>query len=141
ELNEISLVYKATISKPYVIKSKKRVLHFWGWDYFVDEEASKYVHKDFPYWVDRNYIKAEFHLITDRSIDQTDSYTRQECDIKSKYVKHLVTKKISKQGASCYIDYQPYHNLTLSGKELDNYIKVNKEIFDNNWGIGIDILE
>ncbi|EJB4870500.1 transglutaminase family protein, partial [Listeria monocytogenes] len=78
---------------------------------------------------------------TDRSIDQTDSYTRQGCDIKSKYVKHLVTKKISKQGASCYIDYQPYHNLTLSGKELDNYIKVNKEIFDNNWGIGIDILE
>ncbi|MBC1340847.1 transglutaminase family protein [Listeria welshimeri] len=141
ELNEISLIYKATISKPYIIKSKKQVLHFWGWDYFVDEEARNYVHKDFPYRVERNYIKAEFHLMTDRSIDQTDSYTRQECDIKSKYVKHRVTKKISKHGASCYIDYQPYHNLTLSGKELNDYVKVNKEILDNNWGISIDILE
>ncbi|MBC6126498.1 transglutaminase family protein, partial [Listeria welshimeri] len=104
-------------------------------------EASKHFNKDIPYWIDRNHIKTEIHLMTDHSINQTEPHTCQECDIKSKYVKHRVTKKISKHGASCYIDYQPYHNLTLSGKELDDYAKANKEILNSNWGIGIDIIE
>lgn len=141
EVNEISLIYKATISEPYEIENNKRFLHFWSWGYFVDDEADKFFHKDFPYWIDRNYIKTEIHLTTDHAIDQTEQYTRQECDINSKYVKHRVTKKISKHGASCYIDYQPYHNLTISGKELEDYVKANKEILNSNWGIGIDIIE
>ncbi|MBS9349561.1 transglutaminase family protein [Listeria welshimeri] len=141
DLNEISLIYKATISEPYKIADNKRFLHFWSRGNFVDNEASKHFNKDIPYWIDRNHIKTEIHLMTDHSINQTEPYTRQECDIKSKYVKHRVTKKISKQGASCYIDCQSYHNLTLSGKELDDYAKANKEILNSNWGIGIDIIE
>ncbi|MBC2133766.1 transglutaminase family protein [Listeria innocua] len=141
EMNEISLVYKATITDPYIVENKKRFLHFWSWGNFIDDGAEKHFHKDFPYWVDRNIIKMEIHLTTDHSIDQTDSYTRQECDIKSKYLNHRVTKKIHKNGASCYLEYRPYHNLTISGKDLEEYIKANKKVLDSNWGIGIDIIE
>lgn len=80
-------------------------------------------------------------MTTDKSIDQQEHYTCQECDIKSKYLKHRMTKKIHKNGASCYIDYRPYRNLTIKGKELEEYIKANKQVLDSNWGIGIDIIE
>ncbi|WP_270995994.1 transglutaminase family protein [Listeria seeligeri] len=141
ELNELSVIYKATISDPYIVENKKRYLHFWNWGNFIDDAAEKHYHKDFPYWVDRNVIKMEIHLTSDHSIDQQDSYTRQECNIDSKYLKHRVTKKVSKNGASTYLEYKPYHNLTLSGAELEEYVKANKEILNSNWGIGIDIIE
>ncbi|MGY3835542.1 transglutaminase family protein [Listeria ivanovii subsp. ivanovii] len=141
ELNELSIIYKATISDPYIVENKKRYLHFWNWGNFIDDAAEKHFHKDFPYWVDRNVIKMEIHLTTDKSIDQRDSYTRQECNINSKYLQHRVTKKVMKNGASTYLEYKPYHNLTISGKDLKDYVKANKEILDSNWGIGIDIIE
>lgn len=141
ELNELSIIYKATISDPYIVENKKRYLHFWSWGNFIDDAAEKHFHKDFPYWVDRNVIKMEIHLTTDKPIDQQDSYTRQECNIKSKYLQHRVTKKVMKNGASTYLEYKPYHNLTISGEDLKDYVKANKEILNSNWGIGIDIIE
>lgn len=141
DLNELSIVYKATITDPYEVEKKKRYLHFWNYGNFIDDAAEKHFHKDFPYWIDRNRIKTEVHLTTDKSIDQQEHYTCQECDIKSKYLKHRMTKKIHKNGASCYIDYRPYHNLTIKGKDLEEYIKANKQVLDSNWGIGIDIIE
>ncbi|MBC2123151.1 DUF3857 domain-containing protein [Listeria marthii] len=141
DLNEISLVYKATITDPYEVEKKKRYLHFWNYGNFIDDGADKHFHKDYPFWIDRNVIKTEIHLTTDHAIDQQDSYTRQECDIKSKYLKHRVTKKIHKNGASCYIEYRPYHNLAIKGKDLEEYVKANKQVLDSNWGIGIDIIE
>lgn len=141
ELNELSIIYKATISDPYIVENKNRFLHYWSWGNFIDDGAEKHFHKDFPYWVDRNVIKMEIHLTTDKSIDQQESFTRQECDINSKYLQHRVTKKIMKNGASTYLEYKPYHNLTISGEVLKDYVKVNKEILNSNWGIGIDIIE
>ncbi|MBC1481872.1 transglutaminase family protein [Listeria sp. FSL L7-1558] len=141
ELNELSIIYKATISDPYIVENKNRFLHYWNWGNFIDDGAEKHFHKDFPYWVDRNVIKMEIHLTTDKSIDQQESFTRQECDINSKYLQHRVTKKIMKNGASTYLEYKPYHNLTISGEVLKDYVKVNKEILNSNWGIGIDIIE
>ncbi|MBF2349493.1 transglutaminase family protein [Listeria marthii] len=141
DLNELSVVYKATITDPYEVENKKRYLHFWNYGNFIDDGAEKHFHKDYPYWIDRNVIKTEIHLTTDHAIDQQDSYTRQECDIKSKYLKHRVTKKIHKNGASCYIEYRPYHNLAIKGKDLEEYVKANKQVLDSNWGIGIDIIE
>ncbi|EAD0598900.1 DUF3857 domain-containing protein [Listeria monocytogenes] len=141
DLNELSIVYKATITNPYEVEKKNRYLHFWNYGNFIDDAAEKHFHKDFPYWIDRNRIKTEIHLTTDKSIDQQEHYTCQECDIKSKYLKHRMTKKIHKNGASCYIDYRPYRNLTIKGKELEEYIKANKQVLDSNWGIGIDIIE
>ncbi|MDA46784.1 transglutaminase family protein [Listeria monocytogenes] len=141
DLNELSIVYKATITDPYEVEKKNRYLHFWNYGNFIDDAAEKHFHKDFPYWIDRNRIKTEVHLTTDKSIDQQEHYTCQECDIKSKYLKHRMTKKIHKNGASCYIDYRPYRNLTIKGKELEEYIKANKQVLDSNWGIGIDIIE
>ncbi|WP_258319303.1 DUF3857 domain-containing protein, partial [Listeria monocytogenes] len=141
DLNELSIVYKATITDPYEIEKKNRYLHFWNYGNFIDDAAEKHFHKDFPYWIDRNRIKTEVHLTTDKSINQQEHYTCQECDIKSKYLKHRMTKKIHKNGASCYIDYRPYHNLTIKGKDLEEYIKANKQVLDSNWGIGIDIIE
>ncbi|MBC1515369.1 transglutaminase family protein [Listeria immobilis] len=141
ELNELSIIYKATISDPYIVENKNRFLHYWNWGNFIDDGAEKHFHKDFPYWVDRNIIKMEIHLTTDKSIDQQESFTRQECDINSKYLQHRVTKKIMKNGASTYLEYKPYHNLTISGEVLKDYVKVNKEILNSNWGIGIDIIE
>ncbi|OFG38472.1 hypothetical protein BJM58_06235 [Listeria monocytogenes] len=141
DLNELSIVYKATIMDPYEVEKKNRYLHFWNYGNFIDDAAEKHFHKDFPYWIDRNRIKTEVHLTTDKSIDQQEHYTCQECDIKSKYLKHRMTKKIHKNGASCYIDYRPYRNLTIKGKELEEYIKANKQVLDSNWGIGIDIIE
>lgn len=141
DLNELSLVYKATITDPYEVEKKKRYLHYWNYGNFIDDGADKHFHKDYPFWIDRNVIKTEIHLTTDHAIDQQDSYTRQECDIKSKYLKHRVTKKIHKNGASCYIEYRPYHNLAIKGKDLEEYVKANKQVLDSNWGIGIDIIE
>ncbi|EAC3820225.1 DUF3857 domain-containing protein [Listeria monocytogenes] len=141
DLNELSIVYKATITDPYEVEKKNRYLHFWNYGNFIDDAAEKHFHKDFPYWIDRNRIKTEVHLTTDKSIDQQEHYTCQECDIKSKYLKHRMTKEIHKNGASCYIDYRPYRNLTIKGKELEEYIKANKQVLDSNWGIGIDIIE
>ncbi|HAA6475444.1 transglutaminase family protein [Listeria monocytogenes] len=141
DLNELSIVYKATITDPYEVEKKNRYLHFWNYGNFIDDAAEKHFHKDFPYWIDRNRIKTEVHLTTDKSIDQQEHYTCQECDIKSKYLKHRMTKKIHKNGASCYIDYRPYRNLTIKGKDLEEYIKANKQVLDSNWGIGIDIIE
>ncbi|MBC2330529.1 DUF3857 domain-containing protein [Listeria swaminathanii] len=141
DLNELSVVYKATITDPYEVEKKKRYLHFWNYGNFIDDGADKHFHKDYPFWIDRNVIKTEIHLTTDHAIDQQDSYTRQECDIKSKYLKHRVTKKIHKNGASCYIEYRPYHNLAIKGKDLEEYVKANKQVLDSNWGIGIDIIE
>lgn len=141
ELNELSIIYKATISDPYIVENRNRFLHYWNWGNFIDDGAEKHFHKDFPYWVDRNVIKMEIHLTTDKSIDQQESFTRQECDINSKYLQHRVTKKIMKNGASTYLEYKPYHNLTISGEVLKDYVKVNKEILNSNWGIGIDIIE
>ncbi|MBC1549531.1 transglutaminase family protein [Listeria sp. FSL L7-1434] len=141
DLNELSLVYKATITDPYEMEKKKRYLHYWNYGNFIDDGAEKHFHKDYPYWIDRNIIKTEIHLTTDHAIDQQDSYTRQECDIKSKYLKHRMTKKIHKNGASCYLEYRPYHNLAIKGKDLEEYIKANKQVLDSNWGIGIDIIE
>lgn len=141
DLNELSIVYKATITDPYEVENKKRYLHFWNYGNFIDDGAEKHFHKDYPYWIDRNVIKTEIHLTTDHAIDQQDSYTRQECDIKSKYLKHRMTKKLHKNGASCYIEYRPYHNLAIKGKDLEEYVKTNKQVLDSNWGIGIDIIE
>ncbi|EFR89298.1 conserved hypothetical protein [Listeria marthii FSL S4-120] len=141
DLNELSVVYKATITDPYEVENKKRYLHFWNYGNFIDDGAEKHFHKDYPYWIDRNVIKTEIHLTTDHAIDQQDSYTRQECDIKSKYLKHRMTKKLHKNGASCYIEYRPYHNLAIKGKDLEEYVKANKQVLDSNWGIGIDIIE
>ncbi|MBC2062034.1 DUF3857 domain-containing protein [Listeria marthii] len=141
DLNELSVVYKATITDPYEVEKKKRYLHFWNYGNFIDDGAEKHFHKDYPYWIDRNVIKTEIHLTTDHAIDQQDSYTRQECDIKSKYLKHRMTKKLHKNGASCYIEYRPYHNLAIKGKDLEEYVKTNKQVLDSNWGIGIDIIE
>ncbi|EAE4634579.1 transglutaminase family protein [Listeria monocytogenes] len=141
DLNELSIIYKATISDPYIVENKKRYLHFWNWNNFIDDGAEKHFHKDFPYWIDRNVIKTELHLTTDKSIDQQERYTRQECDIKSKYLNHRMTKKIHKNGASCYLEYRPYHNLTIKEKDLEEYVEANKEILKSNWGIGIDIIE
>ncbi|EAG9230863.1 transglutaminase family protein [Listeria monocytogenes] len=141
DLNELSIVYKATITDPYEVEKKNRYLHFWNYGNFIDDAAEKHFHKDFPYWINRNKIKTEIHLTTDKSIDQQESYTCQECDIKSKYLKHRMTKKIHKNGASCYLEYRPYHNLAIKGKDLEEYIKANKEILKSNWGIGIDIIE
>ncbi|MBC2250526.1 transglutaminase family protein [Listeria sp. FSL L7-0123] len=141
DLNELSVVYKATITDPYEVENKKRYLHFWNYGNFIDDGAEKHFHKDYPYWIDRNVIKTEIHLTTDHAIDQQDSYTRQECDIKSKYLKHRMTKKLHKNGASCYIEYRPYHNLAIKGKDLEEYVKTNKQVLDSNWGIGIDIIE
>ncbi|EIV7666912.1 transglutaminase family protein [Listeria monocytogenes] len=141
ELNELSLVYKATILNPYEIIDGKRYLHYWDWNNFIDDEAAEHFHKDIPYWVDRNSIKTEIHLTTDMPIDQYKQVTRQECDIKSKYVNYCVTKQVKEYGASCYIENIPYYNLAISGKDLEDYIKVNKQIHDDNWGISIDILE
>ncbi|MBC1601819.1 transglutaminase family protein [Listeria welshimeri] len=141
ELNELSLIYEATILKPYEIREGKRFLHYWNWNNFIDDEAEEHFHKDFPYWVDRNSIKTEIHLTTDMPIDQYERVTCQECDIKSKYVNYCVTKKIKEYGASCYIESIPYYNLAITGKDLEEYINVNKQIQDNNWGISIDILE
>lgn len=141
ELNELKVIYKATISEPYLKEGNKRFLHYWDRNYFLNDEAENHHHKDFPLWVDRNSVKMEIHLTVDQSIDQQEIFTRQECDFKSKYLQHRVTKKVSEHGVSCYLNYQTYRNLTLSGKELEDYIKINNQIRNSNWGLGIDIIE
>lgn len=39
DLNELSIIYKATISDPYIVENKKRYLHFWNWNNFIDDGA------------------------------------------------------------------------------------------------------
>ena len=141
ETNELEVLYKATISEPYLKDGKNRILHYWDRTYFVNDEAKNHTHKDFPLWVDRNSVKMEIHLTTDGTIDQQDRYTRKECNLTSTYLNHKTSKKLSEHSASCYLDYQAYRNLPLSGDELKEYIKINDEITDNNWGIGIDIVQ
>lgn len=141
ELNEIKVTYKATIASPYEVEGNKRFLHYWDRFYFLNDDAENHHHKDFPLWVDRNSVNMEIHLTCDQTIDQQEHFTRQECDFTSTYLQHRMTKKIAEQGVSCYLTYRPYRNLPLSGKELSEYIELNKKIRNSNWGIGIDIVE
>ncbi|MBL1229498.1 transglutaminase family protein [Enterococcus sp. BWB1-3] len=141
EQNEIQVLYKARISSPYLKEGNKRFLHYWDRTYFVDDGAKNFHHRDFPFWIDRNSVKMEIHLTTDCAIDQQEKFTRQECDIQSVWLQHRTTKKISEHGVSCYLEYHPYRNLAISGKELEEYIKVNDQIRNSNLGVGIDIVE
>lgn len=139
--NELTLQFKTTIDNPYLKdNTKKKYLHYWDRVYFINDEIEDYHHKDFPLWVNRPSVKMQIHLFTDKKIDQSDFYTNKEATLTSKYLNHSIKKKIEPNGASVFIDYQAYRNLPISGEDLEEYTKVNKEILSNSWGIGIDIL-
>ncbi|MGY3703014.1 hypothetical protein BW731_11755 [Vagococcus martis] len=140
-LNELSILFKTTIDNPYLKNNtKKKYLLYWDRVYFINDDIDDYHHEDFPLWVDRPSVKMQVHLFTDKKIDQNEYYTNKEAELTSKYLNHSIKKKIEPNGASIFINHETYRNLPISGEDLEEYAKTNKEILDSNLTVGIDIL-
>ncbi|MBE8725438.1 hypothetical protein [Flavobacterium hungaricum] len=141
KLNEVTIQYKSTIENAYFKDAdNNRFLMFFDRN-MVKNNARDFIHNDVPFWHNFDNEKYEINLTTDQKIDVQEKYTIQESTIKNPYFDFTSRKKVSKNGASMYIDYKPLVNLEIPQDEFEEFRNAHHEIADSNYGIGIDIIE
>jgi hypothetical protein len=107
----------------------------------VKNGARDFMHTDIPFWHNFDNEKYEVNLLTDQKIDTQEKYTIQESTINNPYFDYTSRKKVTKNGASIYIDYKPLVNLEIPQKDFEEFRNAHHTVADSNFGIGIDIIE
>ncbi|MEY8761850.1 hypothetical protein [Chryseobacterium tongliaoense] len=141
KLNEFKIQYTATIENPYYTdQQKNRFLMYFDRN-VVKASARDFMHKDLPFWHNFDSEKYEISLYTDQKIDTEEKYTVQESTINNPYFDFTSRKKVSKNGATVYIDYKPLVNLEIPQNDFEAFRTAHHTVADSNFGLGIDIIE
>lgn len=141
KLNEFTIQYNAEIENPYFTdQQQNRFLMYFDRN-MVKNGARDFMHTDIPFWHNFDNEKYEVNLLTDQKIDTQEKYTIQESTINNPYFDYTSRKKVTKNGASIYIDYKPLVNLEIPQKDFEDFRNAHHTVADSNFGIGIDIIE
>ena len=140
-LNEVKIQYTAIIENPYYVDPQNNRFLMYFDRNVVKASARDFMHKDLSFWHNFDAEKYEINLYTDQKIDTEEKYTVQECTIANPYFDYKSRKKVSKNGASVYIEYNPLINLEIPQSEFEKFRTDHHTIADSNFGIGIDIIE
>lgn len=141
KLNEFRIQYNATIENPYFVDPKNNRFLMYFDRNLVKASARDYMHKDLPFWHNFDSERYEINLYTDQKIDTEEKYTLQESTINNPYFDFKSRKKISKNGATVYIEYNPLVNLEIPQDEFEKFRTDHHTVADSNFGLGIDIIE
>lgn len=139
--NEFKIQYQAIIENPYYVDPKNNRFLMYFDRNLVKASARDYMHKDLPFWHNFDSEKYEINLYTDQKIDTEEKYTVQESMINNPYFDFKSRKKVSKHGATAYIEYSPLVNLEIPKDEFDKFRTDHHTVADSNFGLGIDIIE
>ncbi|WP_419494975.1 DUF3857 domain-containing protein [Chryseobacterium bernardetii] len=141
KFNEVKIQYTATIENPYYVDPQKNRFLMYFDRNVVKAGARDFMHKDLPFWHNYDSEKYEINLYTDQKIDTEEKYTVQESTINNPYFDFKSRKKVSKNGASVYIEYNPLVNIEIPQDEFEQFRAHHHTVADSNFGLGIDIIE
>lgn len=141
KFNEVKIQYTATIENPYYVDPQKNRFLMYFDRNIVKAGARDFMHKDLPFWHNYDSEKYEINLYTDQKIDTEEKYTVQESTINNPYFDFKSRKKVSKNGASVYIEYNPLVNIEIPQDEFEQFRAHHHTVADSNFGLGIDIIE
>ncbi len=141
KLNEVKIQYTAIIENPYYVDPQNNRFLMYFDRNVIKASARDFMHKDLSFWHNFDTEKYEINLYTDQKIDTEEKYTVQECTIANPYFDYKSRKKVSKNGASVYIEYNPLINLEIPQSEFEKFRTDHHTVADSNFGIGIDIIE
>ncbi|MBB4805750.1 hypothetical protein HNP38_001022 [Chryseobacterium defluvii] len=141
KLNEFRIQYHAAVENPYYTDPKNNRFLMYFDRNVVKASARDFIHEDLPFWHNFDSEKYEVHLYTDQKIDTEEKYTVQESTISNPYFNYTSRKKITKNGATVYIDYKPLVNLEIPRNDFEAFREAHHMIADSNFGLGIDIIE
>lgn len=141
KLNEVKIQYTATIENPYYVDPQKNRFLMYFDRNVVKTGARDFMHKDLPFWHNYDSEKYEINLYTDQKIDTEEKYTVQESSINNPYFDFKSRKKVSKNGATVYIEYNPLVNIEIPQSEFERFRTDHHTVADSNFGLGIDIIE
>ncbi|WP_261512566.1 hypothetical protein [Chryseobacterium paludis] len=141
KLNEFKIEYHATVDKPYYVDPQNNRFLMYFDRNVIKASARDFLHKDLPFWHNFDTEKYEINLYTDQKIDTEEKYTVQESTIKNPYFDYTSRKKITKNGATVFIDYKPLVNLEIPQEEFEAFRTAHHTVADSNFGLGIDIIE
>ncbi|MBV8328420.1 hypothetical protein [Chryseobacterium sp.] len=141
KLNEIKIRYTAVVENPYFVDPQNNRFLMYFDRNVVKAAARDFMHRDLPFWHNFDSEKYEINLYTDQRIDSEEKYTVQESTIKSTYLDYKSRKKVTKSGASAYIESNPLINLEIPQAEFEKFREDHHTVADSNFGLGIDIIE
>ncbi|MFS4429741.1 hypothetical protein [Chryseobacterium sp. S90] len=140
-LNDVKIQYTAIIENPYYVDPQNNRFLMYFDRNVIKASARDFMHKDLSFWHNFDSEKYEINLYTDQKIDTEEKYTVQECTIANPYFDYKSRKKVSRNGASVYIEYNPLINLEIPQSEFEKFRTDHHTVADSNFGIGIDIIE
>lgn len=141
KLNEFKIEYQATVENPYYVDPQNNRFLMYFDRNVIKASARDFLHKDLPFWHNFDTEKYEINLYTDQKIDTEEKYTVQESTINNPYFEYTSRKKITKNGATVFIDYKPLVNLEIPQEEFETFRAAHHTVADSNFGLGIDIIE
>ncbi|KAF2329568.1 hypothetical protein [Flavobacterium ginsenosidimutans] len=141
KLNEFTIMYNTSIENPYFTDAEKNRFLMYFDRNVVKNAARDFMHTDLSFWHNFDNEKYEINLSTDQKIDTQEKYTIQESTITNPYFDFTSRKKVTKNGASIYVDYKPLINLEIPNEDFEDFRNAHHEIADSNYGVGIDIIE
>ncbi|KMQ61708.1 hypothetical protein ACM40_05060 [Chryseobacterium sp. BLS98] len=141
KLNEFRIQYTATVENPYYVDPQKNRFLMYFDRNVIKASARDFMHKDLPFWHNFDSEKYEINLYTDQKIDTQEKYTVQESTINNPYFDYKSRKKITKNGATVFIEYNPLVNLEIPQDHFEKFREDHHTIADSNFGLGIDIIE
>lgn len=141
KLNEFKIKFQATIENPYYVDPQNNRFLMYFDRNVIKASARDFLHKDLPFWHNFDTEKYEINLYTDQKIDTEEKYTIQESTINNPYFDYTSRKKITKNGATVFIDYKPLVNLEIPQDEFETFRTAHHTVADSNFGLGVDIIE
>lgn len=141
KLNEFKIHYTATVENPYYVDPQKNRFLMYFDRNVIKASARDFIHKDLPFWHNFDSEKYEISLNTDQKIDTQEKYTVQESTISNPYFEYKSRKKIAKNGAAVFIEYNPLVNLEIPQDQFEKFREDHHTVADSNFGLGIDIIE
>ncbi|MDP9961692.1 hypothetical protein [Chryseobacterium lathyri] len=141
KLNEFKIQYTATVENPYYVDPQKNRFLMYFDRNVIKASARDFMHKDLPFWHNFDSERYEIGLYTDQKIDTQEKYTVQESTISNPYFDYKSRKKITKKGATVFIEYHPLVNLEIPQDQFEKFREDHHTIADSNFGLGIDIIE
>lgn len=141
KLNEFKIHYTSTIENPYYVDPQNNRFLMYFDRNIIKASARDFMHKDLPFWHNFDREKYEISLSTDQKIDTEEKYTIQESTISNPYFDYKSRKKITKNGATVSIEYDPLVNLEIPQDQFEAFREDHHQVADSNFGLGIDIIE
>lgn len=138
--NELVVEYKATVDSPYYTNKEGRQFLMYFDRNLIKGPILDYIVADGTFWFNYDSEKYIVNLYTDQKIDTSEKYTVQECNIDNKYFTYTSKKKITKNGGSVTIEFNPISNQEIVSEDYEAFRKAYQKVPDSNYGLGVDII-